>query len=470
MIKTKACVIGAGPGGYVAAIRLAQLGVETVIVERMESLGGVCLNWGCIPSKAFISVAKLWDQIHETEDVGIEVTDPTFDMAKTKKWKDGIVTKLTGGIATLLKRNKVKIVHGSARFTGKNAIEVKGEDGRTETIQADRFVIATGSRSIEIPGFEVDQKDVLTSRGALALEEVPDRLLIIGGGVIGMEIGSYMQKFGSEVTIVEMQKQVLPGTDPDCVKAVTRTFKKMGTRFMLESKSKSMKRTKDGIEVTIETPKGDKTVVCDKILVSVGRRPNTENLGLDVAGVKMDQRGFIETDDKMTTSNPAILAIGDVSGPPLLAHKGSKEGLVAAAVIAGKPEMYDVKAMPAAIFTDPEIGSVGMTEEEARAAGKKIKVGTFPFAASGRAMAGRETDGLTKVISEEGTDLLLGCHIAGPHASELIPEAALAIEAGLTAEDLALTVHTHPTLSETVMEAAEDTHNLAVHIYNPPRK
>ncbi len=470
MTAKKACVIGAGPAGYVCAIRLAQLGVEVVLIERESRLGGTCLNWGCIPSKAYISAAKLWQHLQHAEDMGISVSEPTLDLAKMKAWKDSIVTRLTGGISDLMKRRKVTIVRGTAGFTGPDRLEVRKDDGSKEEIRADAFVLATGSRSIDIPGFAVDEKDILSSTGALDLLSVPKSLLVIGGGVIGLEIGQYLQKFGTALSVVELMDQVLPGTDPDLVKVVTRNLKKAKVDLHLQSKAKGVKRSPAGLEVSIEGPKGDvKTVTVEKVLVAVGRRPNSENLGLDRAGVALSPKGFVVVDQQLRTSNPRIYAIGDLAGPPLLAHKGSKEGLVCAAVIAGKPDVYDVRAMPAAIFTDPEIASVGMTEAEAKTKGIDVHVGTFPFAASGRALAGGETDGLVKIVSEAKTDRLLGVHICGPHASELIAEGALGIEAGLHAEDLALTVHTHPTLAETLMEAAEDVHGLAVHIYNPKK-
>ena len=469
MIKTKACIIGAGPGGYVCAIRLAQLGVETVLVEKHERLGGVCLNWGCIPSKAYISAAKLWKELQHAGDVGIGIERATLNLKKMRDWKESVVTRLTGGIAELMKRHKVKIVHGTASFSGKDKLSVSLNSGGSETIQADHFVIATGSRSIDIPGFPVDEKNILSSTGALDLESVPKSLLVIGGGVIGLEIGMYLMKFGTQLTVVEMADQILPGTDPDCVKVLNRTLKKAKAKVHTRARAQGATVTKGGVTVKVELPKKTEEFTVEKVLVSVGRRPNSENLGLDKAGVKLTDRGFVQVDNQLRTSNPKIFAIGDVAGPPLLAHKGSKEGLVAASIISGQNEVYDVRAMPGAIFTDPEIGSVGLTEAEAKEKGLKVKIGTFPFAASGRALAGREADGMAKLIADAQTDELLGCHIVGPHASELIPEAALAIESGLAAEDLALTVHTHPTLSETVMEAAEDLHGLAVHIYNPKK-
>ena len=466
-MSKKACVIGAGPGGYVCAIRLAQLGVETTLVEKEPRLGGVCLNWGCIPSKAYISASKVWEHVNHSEEMGISVEGAALDLGKMRAWKAGIVERLTGGIAELMKRHKVKVIQGTASFTGRDTISIAKAEGGDETLRSDHFVIATGSSSIRIPGFEIDEKDIITSTGALDLETVPGHLLVIGGGVIGLEIGMYLMKFGSSLTVVEMMDQLLPGTDPDCVKVVARKLKKAKATVHLKAKARGARKVADGIEVEIETAKGVEKLKVDKVLVSVGRRPNSGELGLEAAGVKTDERGFIVVDHQLRTTNPKVFAIGDVAGPPLLAHKGSKEGLVAAGAIAGQREAYDVRAMPAAIFTDPEVATVGLTEAQAREAGRDVKVGKFPFAASGRALAGGEAEGFVKMVSDATDDRILGVHIVGPHASELIAEAALAIESGLTSEDVALTVHTHPTLAETLMEAAEDVHNLAVHIYNP---
>ncbi len=467
-ISTKACVIGSGPAGYVAAIRLAQLGVPVTLVEREASLGGTCLNVGCIPSKAWISAAKLWDELKHAEEIGISIPEKKIDLAKTKAWKDAIVQRLTTGIATLLRNHKVQVLSGTARFSGPRSIEISGAQGVT-TLTADHFVIATGSRSMDIPPFPVDEKLVLSSTGALDLTAAPASLAVIGGGVIGLEIGMYLQKFGTKLTVIELMDQILPGQDPDCVKVLARKLKKTGATVHTKTRALGFTQVAAGLEVAFETDGSQKRATVEKILVAVGRRPNSAALGLDAAAVATDARGFITVDAQRRTSNPAIFAIGDVAGGALLAHKGSKEGLLVADVIAGRSAIWDVRAMPAAIFTDPEMASVGLTEAEAAKAGRAVKTGSFPFAASGRALAARETEGLVKLVSDAQTDLLLGAHIIGPHASELIAEATLAIEAGLTAEDLALTVHSHPTLSETVMEAAEDLHHLAIHIYNPAK-
>jgi dihydrolipoyl dehydrogenase len=467
MERYQAVVIGAGPGGYVAAIRLGQLGLKTAIVERGE-LGGVCLNWGCIPSKAYINAAKIIEHIESASEIGILGGGETsVDMSKLKTWKDGVVKRLTDGIGFLLEKNGVTILRGDASFADANTLTLKSDKGETQ-VAFDQAIIATGSRSIEIPPFPFDGEKVLSSRHMLGLTEVPKHLVVIGGGVIGLEMGMYMRRFGSEVSVVEMMPQVLPGTDPQIVKTLSRSLKKKGVKVYTETKALGFSGTKGKLEVEIEDKKGKKSKLpASKILVSIGRRPNTETLGLDKVGVKTDERGFVAIDHQLRTSVPHIFAIGDVAGGALLAHKASKEGLVAASVIAGQPEVYDVRAMPAAVFTDPEIATVGMTEEEAKAAGHEIRVGNFPFTALGKALATRESEGFAKVIADAETDLILGVHIIGHDAANLISEAAVAIESGLTAEDLALTVHPHPTLGESLMEAAEAVHGQAIHIYNP---
>ena len=467
MKSFEAVVIGAGPGGYVAAIRLGQLGVKTAIIER-ESMGGVCLNWGCIPSKAYIQAAKLYEGIHSAAEVGIDVGKPRVDLKKTRDWKDSIVKRLTGGVSTLIEKAGVEIIKGHARFKDANNLEVEGADGKKTAVRFEKAMIATGSRPLEIPPFPYDGKDVISSTEALDLEKVPENLVVIGGGVIGLEIGMYLNAFGAQVTVVEMMDQILPGVDKEVVKTLNRVLKKRKIKAHVSTKALGFSGKDGKLEVEIEDQKGKKSKIpADKILVSVGRKPNSGDLGLDKAGVKTDERGFIPVDAQLKTNVPNIFAIGDIAGGMLLAHKASKEGLVAAAVIAGKKDAYDVKAMPGAIFTEPEIATVGLSEEEAKAAGHEIAVGKFPFTALGKSLAARDTEGFVKIVSDKKTDLVLGVHIIGAHASDLISEAALAIEMGACVEDIALTVHPHPTLGESMMEAAEAVHGMAVHILNP---
>lgn len=457
-----AVVIGAGPGGYVAAIRLVQQGVKTLCIDR-ERVGGVCLNWGCIPSKAMIAASSLVETLGNCDEMGIHVTGVSVDMAAMKSWKDSIVQRLTGGISELFKRYGVDLLMGDARFTAKGTLSVKTKDGEV-TVKAGMVLVATGASVVQLPGMEVDGKTFLTAREALDLTEVPESLVVVGGGIVGCEIGTYLAKLGSQVTIVELGETILAGTDPELVKVVQRTMKKRKINVYTASKVSAVK---DGV-ATIVTAKGEKTAPAAKVLVAVGFRPNTQGLGLDVVGVRMDERGHILVNDQLRSSNPDVYAIGDVIGPPYLAHKASKEGLVAAEVMAGKDVRLDVKAMPAAIFTDPEIATVGLTEEQARASGFDVKVGSFPFAANGRALSTRHPDGLVKFVADAKDDTLLGVHICGYEASDLIAEAALCIEMGGTVSDIGLTVHPHPTLSETLMEAAHVVSGHAIHIYMPP--
>lgn len=468
MKSTKACVIGAGPGGYVAAIRLAQLGQAVVLVERDE-LGGVCLNRGCIPSKAYIGASKLYDKMRTAEECGLQTSAVSVNLAKMRAWKDGVVGRLRGGVTELLRRNGVEVVHGTARFTDASTIEVTPKEGPASSIQAEQFLVATGSRPFDLPGFAIDGKRIITSTEALDLESVPKSLLVLGGGVIGLEIGMYLAKFGAALTVVELTGQLLPGTDPDLVAVVARTLKKNKATVLTSSKALGATVKGDRVDVRVETGGSERTIAVECVLVSVGRKPNTEGLGLDAAGVKTNAKGTIEVDRRLRTSNPRICAIGDVVGGALLAHKASKEGLVAAAVMAGGKDVYDVRAMPSAIFTDPEIATVGLSEAEARSAGHEVRVATFPFAALSRAVAGRETDGFVKMVADAKDDRLLGVGIVGANASELIAEAALAIEAGLCAEDVGLTVHAHPTLAEGLHEVAEAVHGHAIHVYQPKR-
>lgn len=468
--KFDVCVIGAGPGGYVAAIRAAQLGKKTVIVER-EFLGGVCLNVGCIPSKAMITAGHFYHRMmHDAPEMGFQIpASVKLDFEKLQAWKQSVCNKMSGGVAQLLKGNSVTIVMGEATFESAKSLKVKSKDG-VKTIEATNFIVATGSRPIEIPGFAVDEKDVMTSTGALALAEKVDRLVVIGGGYIGLEIGSYMAKFGTTVTVVEAAPALLNGVaDADCVQVVARRLKKNGIDVLLGAKAKSWKKGKDGLEVTLEIDGKTQIVKADKILLTVGRKPNSDQLNLKNIGVQIDERGFVKVNAQRKTNVPGIWAIGDIAGQPMLAHKASHEGVLVAEVIAGQNRAYDAKTVPAVIFVDPEIASAGWLESECKAKGfADLKIGKFPFGANGRAVSMMETDGFVKIIADAKTHLVLGIHIVGPEASNLISEAALAIEMGARLEDLALTIHPHPTLGETMMEAAEATLGHAIHIIQKP--
>ena len=466
-----AVVIGAGPGGYPAAIRLGQLKVKTAIIER-EYMGGVCLNVGCIPSKAVIHAAKMFEKMGHADDLGITLPGkPTLDMKKLQTWKGGVVNKLTGGVRTLLKGNGVTIIEGSAKLEKSgpdgHRITVQGKNG-TETIIAKNVVLATGSRPFEIPGFKIDQNRVLDSTGGLALDHVPQRMIVIGGGYIGLELGMVYGKFGTKVTVVEALPRVLASMDKDCVQVVERKLKKMGVEVLANTKAKSWEDKGDRAVLTVELQDGKTaTIDADKILLSIGRRPNSENLGLDAAGVTVDKKGFVIADDHLRTNVPGIYAIGDLIGGMMLAHKATKEGEVVAEIIAGHKAAFDVRTIPAVVFTDPEIASTGLTEEEAKQKGRTdLKVGKFPFAALGRALSVNDTEGFVKVITDGKTGELLGMHIVGNGAGDLISEGALAIEMGAVADDLRLTIHPHPTLSEAIMEAAAASLGEAIHVIN----
>lgn len=468
MSKRKVVVIGAGPAGYVCGIRLAQLGQDVTVVEK-QYWGGTCLNVGCIPSKALIAAGSLMEKIRHADVMGISASDPSLDVGKLVEWKTGIVGKLTGGVAGLLKNYGASMIEGAASIVDKNTVKVVGKDGE-QTLKVDDIVIATGSEPINIPGFTCDEKDVWSSTGALKPESIPAHLLVIGGGYIGLELGMMYAKLGSKVTVLEGTGGALPGQERDCVKVIERSMKKMGMKLMTETFAQGFEKKGAKYVVTAKTKKGEETIECDQILSTVGRRPYSDGLGLENVGLTVTKQGFLEVDTKMRTKVPNIYAIGDIAGQPMLAHKGSKEGLVAAGVIAGQDEEYDARCVPAVIFTAPEMSSVGLTEEQCKEKGLNYKTGSFPFAASGRAMTLQETDGFVKIIGDAETDEVLGVHMVGPEVTELIAEAALAIEMGATVEDLGRTIHAHPTLPEAMMEAAESLHGMVVHIYQKPKK
>ncbi|HEX2574560.1 MAG TPA: dihydrolipoyl dehydrogenase [Polyangia bacterium] len=452
-IKTDAVVIGAGPGGYVAGIRLGQLGKRTVVVER-DQPGGVCLNIGCIPSKALITAAKTYDKMRHADAMGILVEGARVDMPRLQAWKGEVVQKLTSGVRQLVKGAGAQLMAGEAKVVSPTRVVVKTREGDVG-IETGAIVVATGSRPLSIPGFDIDNQRILDSTGALALAAVPPRLAVIGGGYIGLELGIMYAKLGSQVTVIEFTPNLLPGNDPELVQVVARKMKKFGIEAHLEARAKSWREEAGTLRVTFETKAGEKVLDCDKVLVTVGRRPNSEGLGLAEVGVQIDAKGFVTVDRQQRTSVPSIYAIGDVCGQPMLAHKASKEAEIAAEVIAGKPAENDSNIIPAVIFSDPEIATVGMTQADAEAAGRRVKIGKYPFGGLGRAMTQLETEGFVKVVADAETEQVLGIHIVGPAASDLISEAALALEMGSYLHDLALTVHPHPTLGEAVMEAAK---------------
>jgi dihydrolipoamide dehydrogenase len=460
-----AIVIGGGPGGYVAAIRAGQLGLKTLVVER-ESMGGVCLNWGCIPSKALIYATGLVDKLRHAETLGIKATGISVDVPKMQQWKAGIVKKLTTGVTGLVKASGGTVVIGDARLTGAHTVLVE-KDGKTESFVARKgIVIATGATPIHIPGFTVDGKVIITAKEAVSLQETPGTLVLIGGGIIGLELGMVYQKLGTKVIVVEMLPRLLSGVDEDLMQVVQKRFVAAGGELLLNARAKGAKVTGNTAVVEVEHEGKTKSLQCDKVLVAVGFRPNAKGFGLEDFGVKLDERGHIAIDDQLRTNVPGIYAIGDVTGMPYLAHRAMKQGEVVAEVIAGKKAACDWRALPSAIFTDPEIATVGMTESEAKQKGREVKIGRFPFSASGRAMAINETVGHIKAIVDAQTDEVLGVGIVGPEASEMIAEATLAIEMCAYAEDVGLTIHTHPTLSESLNESFRHALKEAVHILN----
>lgn len=465
MSDYQAIVIGSGPGGYPCAIRLGQLGIKTLCIEK-EYWGGVCLNVGCIPSKALITAAATYETVKHAGDFGISTGggDISIDVPTLQAWKGKVVKKLAGGVKMLLKGNGVDMEFGTARVTAPGTVEIVSESG-TKTVTADNIVIATGSSPIQIPGFAYADAPIIDSTGALALDSVPENLVVIGGGVIGLELGQVWARLGSNVTVVEMMDQIIPGTDKDAVKVLNRQLKRDGVKVMLKTKALGWENTDNGAVVNVEDSKGKHALPADYVLVTVGRRPNSKGLGLEELGVKIE-RGFIQVDNQLKTNIPGLYAIGDVCGQPLLAHKATHDGEVAAEVIAGKNVTWDAKVVPGVVYTDPEVATVGLTELQAAEQGKTVKIGKVPFAAIGKAIANNHTDGFVKVLIDPETELILGVCIVGSHASDIVSEAVLAIEMGAEALDVGLTIHPHPTLGEAIMEATKAALGEAIHVIN----
>ncbi|MDG6989848.1 MAG: dihydrolipoyl dehydrogenase [Nitrososphaerota archaeon] len=461
MIEADVVIVGGGPGGYVCGIRAAQLGLKTVVVEA-DRLGGECLNYGCIPSKSLITVSKLLDKVKEAERYGLKVSGATVDFLQMQKWKSEVVSKLVSGVESLLRGYHATVIFGEATATSKGSLSVTTATG-VEQISCKNLVIATGTRTSSLPGLDFDGDLIVSSKEGLELKAPPRRMLIVGGGAIGLEFASMFQKLGSQITVVEIMDQLLPGSDPDLVRVVQRKLEGRGGKVYLKSKVTRVNKKGSEADVEIETPEGKVIVPADKILVSVGRKPRIEKMNLQELGVRTDPRGYVITNEKMQTNVPGIYAIGDVRGPPLLAHKASREGVVAAECIAGLPSAADWKVIPDAVFCDPEVASAGMTEAKALEAGYHVKRSRFPFASLGRALSAGEPEGFVKVVSREEDGLVLGVQIVGPEASNLISEVALAIEMGATVDDIALTVHPHPTLPEAIMEAAESAAGHPIH-------
>ncbi|WP_407524907.1 dihydrolipoyl dehydrogenase [Methylobacterium oryzisoli] len=467
-MRAEVLVLGAGPGGYTAAFRAADLGKKVVLVERWASLGGVCLNVGCIPSKALLHAAKVIDESHAMASHGISFAAPSIDIDKLRGWKEGVVKKLTGGLGGLAKQRKVTVVTGTARFVSPHQIAVEHE-GQTRVIGFEQAIIAAGSEPVRMPFIPHDDPRVIDSTGALELDGIPQRLLVIGGGIIGLEMATVYHALGAKVTIVELMDQIIPGADKDVVTPLMKRISKQYEAIHLKAKVTAVEALPEGLKVTFEGGSAPATDTFDKILVAVGRRPNGKLLGAEAAGVIVDERGFIPVDRQMRTNVPHIFAIGDVVGQPMLAHKATHEGKVAAETAAGKNSFFDAKVIPSVAYTDPEVAWVGLTENEAKAKGLKVGKGVFPWAASGRSLSLGRDEGLTKVLFDEATDRIVGCGIVGPSAGDLIAEAALAIEMGADASDIGLTIHPHPTLSETVGMAAEAFEGTITDLYMPKR-
>jgi dihydrolipoamide dehydrogenase len=462
--KYKLVVIGAGPGGYVAAIRAAQLGIKTAIVEK-EYIGGVCLNWGCIPSKALLYIAELKRTIAECERIGLKAENVGIDLDKLRKHKDDTVKRLTGGVKILLDKAGVKIYNGQAAFNSANRIEIVSGVHKTY-VDSDYFIIATGASTADLPIMRIDGKLIVGAREAIDVPRIPERFGVVGAGPIGVEMATVYNALGSKVTVIELLDSVLPTLDREISVAAERAYTKQGMEIFTSSQVKAATRKDNTVDLEVKTPQGDKTMTFDMVLLAVGMKPNSASLMLDKAGVKTDQRGFISVDKKMQTNVPNIYAIGDIAGGMLLAHKASHEGIVAAEAVGGSTLGADWKAVPYAVFTEPEIAGVGLTEKEALEKGHKIKIGKFPYRAVGKGIATLATDGFTKVISDAETDEILGVHIFGPHSGDIVYTGTALMEFDGTAEDLGHLMAIHPTLSEALMEAGLNVNKRAIHIIN----
>jgi dihydrolipoamide dehydrogenase len=463
-------VVGAGPGGYAAAFLAADLGMSVTLIDPELNPGGVCLYRGCIPSKALLHVAKLIEESHQAKDWGIEFSAPKIDLVRLRGWKENVVKKLTGGLGVLSKQRKVKYVQGHAAFENSTTLRVKKSDGSEESLSFDRIIIATGSRPAIIPTLKLDTPRMMDSTGALNLEDIPTSLLVVGGGYIGLELGSVYAALGTRVTVVEMLPGLLPGADRDLVLPLHKRLEKFFDAILLNTTVAAVKEEGSGIRATLKAQDGSQQEkVFDRVLVSVGRKPNSEIPGLDKTRVQVNPRGFIQVNKQLQTDDPAICAIGDVVGEPMLAHKASHEGRTAVEAIAGHKVAFEPNAIPAVVFTDPEVAWAGLTETQAQKENREIKVAKFPWAASGRAVTLDRPEGMTKLIIDPHTERVLGIGIVGVSAGEMIAEGVVAIEMAALAKDVALSIHPHPTLSETIMESAEVFFGTSTDIYRPKR-
>jgi dihydrolipoamide dehydrogenase len=463
-------IIGGGPGGYAAAFLTADLGLKVTLIDPELNPGGVCLYRGCIPSKALLHIAKLIDETRHAKNWGIDYSDPKIDLPRLRSWKEGVVKKLTGGLGVLSKQRKVEYIQGRAAFENSNTLRVSRTNGAEESLTFDRIVIATGSRPAIVPSLKLETPRMMDSTSALDLNEVPGTLLVVGGGYIGLELGTVYAALGSKVSVVEMLPGLLPGADRDLVLPLHKRLEKIFDSILLNTTVAAVKEESGGIRVTFDGPEvKEREKLFDKVLVSVGRKPNSEIPGLEKTQVKVGQRGFIQVNKQLQTDDPAIYAIGDVVGEPMLAHKASHEGRTAVEAIAGHKVAFEPNAIPAVVFTDPEIAWCGLTETQAQKDNREVKVAKFPWGASGRAMTIDRTEGMTKLLIDPQTERVLGVGIVGVGAGELIAEGVLAIEMGALAKDIALTIHPHPTLSETIMESAEVFFGTSTDVYRPKR-
>jgi len=467
--SVQVAVLGAGPGGYAAAFYAADLGMQVALIDEEKNPGGVCLYRGCIPSKALLHVAKVIDEAKHAGNWGVTFGEPSVDVNKLRAYKQGVVDKLTAGVGSVAKLRKVKFLQGRATLTGPTSLKVAGASGETE-LKFEHLILATGSHPTKVPSLSLDSPRMMDSTSGLELPDVPTSLLVVGGGYIGLELGSVYATLGSKVSVVEMTPGLLPGADRDLVGVLEKRLKKMFAAIMLNTKVVKVVEEGTGIRVTFEGDVAEKEQLFDRVLVAVGRRPNSKIPGLETTGVKVDAKGFIETDPQRRTAERTIFAIGDVAGEPMLAHKASHEARVAVEAIAGHKAVFEPQAIPAVVFTDPEIAWCGLTEAQAQAEGTAIDVAKFPWGALSRAITVDRPEGLTKLVLEPKTGRVLGVGIAGSGAGELIAEGVLAIEMGATAEDLKLVIHPHPTLSESVMESAEVFFGQSTHVYKPKKK
>jgi dihydrolipoamide dehydrogenase len=461
-------VLGSGPGGYTAAFRAADLGKKVVLVERYATLGGVCLNVGCIPSKALLHAAKVIAEAEEMSHFGLQFVKPRIDLDQLRAWKDSVVGRLTKGLSGLSKQRKVQVVHGVAKFTAPHMLEVATAEG-TKRVSFDHAIIAAGSESARIPGFPYDDQRLMDSTGALELRDVPGRLLVIGGGIIGLEMATVYDALGAKVSVVELMDGLMPGADRDIVRPLHRRIEKRYEAILLKTKVVKLEALPEGLRATFEGDGAPAPQVYDRVLMSVGRRPNGKAIGAEAAGVQVNERGYITVNNQMRTNVPHIFAIGDIVGEPMLAHKATHEGKLAAEVIAGHKAAFDARTIPSVAYTDPEVAWMGLTETAAKAQGIEVEKAVFPWAASGRALATARDEGFTKLLFDKSTHRLLGAAIVGPNAGELISETVLALEMGADAQDIGLTIHPHPTLSETIFFSAEIADGSITDLYMPKR-